>query len=76
MFFCVRTLQLGEWAQQRNSVFPKKRKYDFTWKWKGKRKESEKYGKKECVMCSGERKWEVGTYIGERKWKVGYVGFV
>jgi len=32
--------------------------------------------KKECVMCSGERKWEVGTYIGERKWKVGYVGYV
>jgi len=21
-------------------------------------------------MCSGERKWEVGTYIGERKWEV------
>jgi len=28
--------------------------------------------KKECVMYSGERKWEVG-YIGERKWEVGYV---
>jgi len=27
-------------------------------------------------MCSGERKWEVGTYIGERKWEVGYVGYV
>jgi len=28
--------------------------------------------KKQCVMCSGERKWEVGTtYIGERKWEVG-----
>ena len=26
--------------------------------------------KKECVMCSGERTWEVGTYICERKWKV------
>jgi len=31
--------------------------------------------KKECVMCSGERKWEVGTYIAERKWEVGtYIG--
>jgi len=28
---------------------------------KEREKESEKYGKKkECVMCSGERKWEVG----------------
>jgi len=28
---------------------------------RGKRKKSEKYGKKkECVMCNGERKWEVG----------------
>ena len=26
-------------------------------------------------MCSGERKWEVGTYIAERKWEVGtYIG--
>jgi len=23
--------------------------------------------KKKSVMCSGERKWEVSTYIGERK---------
>ena len=43
-------------------------------------KEREKKGrsmvKKECVRCSGERKWGVGTYIWERKWEVGYVGYV
>jgi len=32
--------------------------------------------KKECVRCSGERKWGVCTYIRERKWEVGYLGYV